>query len=207
MSKEELYEYVRDSFNKISIDPIDINSNDYWHHNTTYQNTPLVMQYGILSLKQLNAMKLKNLTEKEMIIMDDTSSHINGINGVSLSKKVYDLSPKEAEYDPQSMESVDIMIDSSVVAMRDSTNYGNEYICYNPISPKTFKTIDIRLLKLLTSTYCHVSTKEMIQRYNFLRDIAIEIKRLRLPISLRDMSCEQINLNIDELTKIKKIEM
>ncbi len=209
MPKNEVCDYIKDSI----IDSIDsarkIRNSDY-HHNTCYNCVPSVLKNGILPINDLNKLNIRNFTSDALKVLDDITSHPNGIDGVSLSVVgLDDIYSGEYEYNPFNMNSVDLLISNTIKASRNSTNYGNEFICYEPIEPYMIKSIDVRILKFLNfcnSRYEDANIEQLIYMYNSLQEIAIASNDTHLPIPLREMSREGNQcLNIDKISKNKKI--
>ena len=62
----------------------------------------------------------------------------------------YKISIKEKEeYDSSSVDKLDIIVDSSIKAFRNSTHYGNEFLSRGDIHPKYIKSIDVRIEEYL----------------------------------------------------------
>ena len=75
---------------------------------------------------------------------------MNGIDNVSLSVAgLQDLYKGEEEYDSSSVDKLDIIVDSSIKAFRNSTHYGNEFLSRGDIHPKYIKSIDVRIEEYL----------------------------------------------------------
>lgn len=125
----------------------DILDESLYHHNVSYSDTPSVIKNGVLSLREQNKRGITNYSEEKIKVLDDTESHINGIDGISLSVVgLNDLMKDEEEYNPFNSRCVDIVISKDIKAYRNSSHYGNEYIADRIILPDKFKAIDIRLL-------------------------------------------------------------
>ena len=71
------------------------------------------------------------------------------------------------------------------------------------------KSVDIRLLNLLCQSKSYMndsSTQAIIKKYNYLREIALELKRQQLELPLREMSESNIfEINIDKLADQPKL--
>lgn len=209
VSIEEKYikEYIVSKLNKIKNGNIDVIDARY-HHNTDYDDTSSIIKHGILSLESINNLKIKEYSKDLLSTMDDTSSHINGKNGISLAVVgLTDLYKDEFEYDPFDISRVDLLVTNKLRASRNSTNYGNEFISYSDINPNMIKSIDIRILEYLENNN---DMSMLIKKYNCLRKIAIELEKSSLNIPIREMSKgNNILLNknklIDEpVLKLKK---
>ena len=139
-----------------------------------------------------------------MKILSDTSSHANGVDGISLSRVgLSDLYDDEEEYDPFISSDVDLLIDSNIKAFRSTTNYGNEYICNHNISPLMIKSLDVRFLKYIEdSLKCEgIDYKKIVKKYNELIDMARELVDASLDIPFREMSFEPMKINTKKMAK------
>ena len=148
------------------------------------------------------------LSKEQLKIMDDTSSHINGINGVSLAVVgLKDLYRDEFEYDPFDDSKLDIIVDTSLHARRTSTNYGNEYIADGNIDVSYIRAIDIRLEECINKVLNTEDEKiiiEMVERFNYLIEIASSL--INSNILLREASFEQYKvLDKENIAKLNKI--
>ena len=98
---------------------------------------------------------------------------------------------------------VDLTISNEIKCSRHTTNYGNEYLYGNKIGVDKIKSVDIRLLEYLESNTSFVES--IINKYNSLKDIAIALKQLDLDIPLREMSSQNITMDVDKLLETPKI--
>ena len=175
---------------------------DTYHHNTSYKNILYVVKHGILSLQELSKIKNTKITPQELMLYND-ENHVNGSDKVSLCKVgLKDLYENELEYDPDNPKLIDIIVSNNVKAYRSTTNYGNEFLVTGGIPNYLFKTIDIRIIKLLENKN---NIKEVVEYYNKLILIAELIKKLDLDIKIREMSNENITLDIDKIIKMPKM--
>lgn len=209
ISKEDVCEYIKNSLKDSFVDVQRIKDAKY-HHNTSYSYISSVIKNGILPIKDLNNLNIRNFNLDTLKVLDDITSHPNGINGISLSVLgLEDIYPGEYEYNPLNMKSVDILVTDNIKTSRNSTNYGNEFICYNPIEPTKFRSIDVRILKFLNycnSHYGDTNIEQLIYMYNSLQMIAASLNDMQLSIPLREMSYENNQcLNTDKISKSKKI--
>lgn len=207
ISLEEKYilEYIKDTLTSFKIKSEEVNDAKY-HHNTSYQNTPMILKRGILSMLNLNKLGIKKYSEQFLKTMSDTDSHINGIDAVSLSiVGLKDLDPKKFEYDPFNPLNVDLLVSSDIKARRATTHYDNEFLCFDSITNDKIKSVDIRLLKLIDENKDSGSITNIAEKYNLLRKIAMNIKDLNLDMSLRDMSNENLTMDIDKVSKAPKL--
>lgn len=204
-----IFDYINQEIMDISRHPVYVINSNY-HHNTSFDSASSIIRNGILPISELNSKGIRCFSDDLLKRMDDTSSHPNGIHGISLSIiGLKDLYSGELEYNPKDMNSVDILVTDDIVTRRNSTNYGNEFICLNQIQPSQLRSIDIRLLKYLE--YCRKNCKQpniekLIMMYNSLQDISSSIKEMQLDIPLREMSQESnICIDIDVIAKMPKI--
>lgn len=209
---EERYilEYIKDILSDIKLGSFII-SNAKYHHNTSYSDAPLICRYGILSLRDLKKLGIKNYTEDFLQRMDDIESHINGSDAVSLSVVgLQDLYHDEFEYDPFSPGKVDFLVSSEIKASRHAIHYGNEFLSKS-ISVDKLKAIDIRLftlIELLENKYSsnNYSIESIIEKYNYLKNIALTIKQIKLDIPLREMSYQDNTLlDIDRVSSFPRL--
>lgn len=159
-------------------------------------------------MKNLAAKGIINLSEEQLKTMDDTTSHVNGINGVSLAVVgLTDLYRDEFEYDPFMDSKLDVIVDSSIRARRNSTNYGNEYIADGNIDVSYIRAIDIRLEECINKVLNTEDEKiiiEMVKRFNYLIEIASSL--INSNILLREASFEQYKvLDKENIAKLNKI--
>lgn len=142
---------------------------------------------------------------------EDDDFHVNGIDAVSLSiSGMDDLYGDEEEYNPFEPDKVDFLVSSEVMASRNSTNYGNEFLSMGSISIDKIKAIDIRLIDLMNKIgeNSHYTTEGMVNKYNTLRDIARTIKEYNLDIPLREMSYgEEYSIDIDYLARRPRLKI
>lgn len=202
LEKNDIFDYLYDLINSCSISQKDF-SKDYYHHNASYRDGKNIIKNGLLSLEELNKMKIKELTLEQLQNASDITSHINGVDGISLSKVgLTDLYKDEEEYNPYSPNNLDIIISRKIKTSRSSLHYGNEFICYSKIDPSLFRSIDIRILKLFK---LELNKELIVKKYNYLLDIINKIEKYNLNILVREMSEQQINLDINKLNQQPKI--
>lgn len=207
LQEKYILEYIKDMISSFKIKNININ-NAKFHHNTSYRITPSVLKHGILSISELNKLGIINYTEEQLKKMSDIESHVNGINAISLSVVgLTDLYIGEFEYDPYDPKQVDLLISSDIKASRSSIHYGNEYLSYTNIESDKIKSVDIRLFKLIEEAKTIEEIKKIIEKYNYLIEIAKTIKNLNLDMPIRDMSSENLTLDVYKLSKSKKIKL
>lgn len=213
LEEKYILEYIRDILNDSKIKLVSINDAKF-HHNTSYEDASSVCKHGILSLADLNKLGIKNYSEDFLRIMNDTESHINGVNAISLSVVgLKDLYSHEEEYCPFSPDQVDFLISSGIKASRTSIHYGNEFLSYSKIGVEKLRSVDVRIL-LLIRLYENFNDNQLnnyniqyiINRFNLLKDIAISIKESQLDISFREMSSQNNHsLDIDKISVIPKL--
>lgn len=210
MFLEEKYilEYIQTTLMEMRLGKISIK--DRYHHNTSFSNASSLIKYGILTINDLNKMGITKYTKKQLQIMADTDSHINGIDAVSLSVVgLNDIYKGEEEYNPLKNNQVDFLISSDLNASRNSLHYGNEFLNYQSISNTLFRSIDIRLLgliKKISESYTSDAVLKLIEYFNHLPSIAMALKEESLEIPLREMSsCDNIYLDIDKMVNIPKL--
>lgn len=211
LEKKYVLEYLKDILNDVKKTSFVVNHAKY-HHNTSYRDASSICQYGILSLVDLDKLGLKNYTTEFLQKMDDIESHINGSTAVSLSVVgLQDLYPNEDEYDPFIPSKVDFLISSDIKAGRFAIHYGNEFLSYESIGIDKLRSVDIRLLKLIelvekgfSSNY--YSIESVIEKYNYLKNIALTMKQFQLDIPLREMSYQDNSLmDVDKLSSTPKL--
>ena len=211
MNKREKLLDVKDIIEDCLIRNIVID--DYlYHHNVSYQNTPSVVQNGILSLREQNERGITNYPEETLRILDDTSSHINGIDGISLSVVgLDDIARNKDEYDPFNSSYVDILLSKEVKTMRNSKNYENEFIADRIIMPDKFRSVDIRILRFIQELLkkedlSKEDINNLIDKYNSLRKIANELVLTGNLVPIREMSYDNILLDTYKLSNAPRIQ-
>jgi len=180
-----------------------------FHHNTPYEKATNIIYNGILSKKQLAKLNNRDLTDKEKKILAD-ESYVNGEDNISLSVVgLHDLSEREFEYNPFISSEIDIIISNELKASRRSTNYGNEFLAKDKIDTSFFRAIDFRLLKYMSDNRIpkeeHISN--MMFYYNQLKLIANSLIEKNLDIPLREMSNENITLDVKKLVNVPKLTL
>lgn len=186
--------------------------NAKYHHNSSYRHALLILKHGILSLERLQKKGIVNYTDEQMKILSDTDSHINGISGISLSVQgLNDLYEGEEEYDSSCHDYIDFIISDNVNAKRMTNHYGNEYVTFSDILLNDIKSLDFRIIKLIKEKYNNGNLdnfyEELIYKYNMVLYTAKEIKKRNLKIQMREMSEEEINLDIESLSKLPILEI
>ena len=205
LEEKYILEYIRDMLITFKTKPVEVNNAKY-HHNSDYSKASIILKHGILTISELNRLGIKQYSPEKLKIMSDTDSHINGIDSISLSVTgLTDLYRDEFEYDPFDSSKIDFRISNDIRTRRDSTHYGNEYLHQGSIPNDKIKSVDIRLLKLLKENQSIANIKFIIDKYNCLRDIALTIKENKLDIPFRDMSKENLTMDIEELSQTAKL--
>lgn len=210
LEEKYILEYIKDIIQGIAMKNVDVNDAKY-HHNTSYSDAASICQHGILTLNDLKRLKIKNYTEQFLNTMSNIESHINGIDAVSLSVVgLKDLYPYEEEFDPFDPNCVDFLVSNEIKTGRSSINYGNEFLSYSSISPDKIRAIDIRILELVSLVEKKLfsdyhSVESIIKNYNHLKDIALIIKNCGLDVPLREMSCQNVSLDVDKLASTPKL--
>lgn len=207
LEEKYILEYVKEILTYLKANKVCVDAK--YHHNTDYLKTPSIIENGILSLDKLNERKIREFSKEQLEILNDTNSHINGSDGISLSVVgLQDLYKDEDEYNPLKSDCVDILISSLVPARRTTNHYGNEFIATNIIEPNMFESIDIRLLKYIETLKDIKSIGEVIDKYNSLRLIAKSLKDNKVDIPIREMSNEdEISLDLDGLIDLPILEI
>ena len=206
LEKKHALEYIKKSLYSLKKEFVVID-NAKFHHNTSYKNAPSICKYGILTLSDLKKIGIDNYSESFLNILNDTESHVNGIHSVSLSiPGLKDIRHDEFEYNPFLEDKVDFLIDSNVHALRSSTHYGNEYLVNRSILTSEIKSIDIRLLYLIEKKLNDNDIQELVNKYNYLREISKVLVKDNLKISLREMSfSDNFSIDSDELSSYPKL--
>lgn len=206
IEEEYVVEYIKDNIHSLKRDLVCV-KNARYHHNTKYRNAVSVCRNGILTMLDLHRYKIKTFSLDILKKFEDDCFHVNGINAVSLSVAgLNDLYKDEEEYNSFDSNRVDFLISSDVVALRNSTNYGNEFLSIGSIGIDKIKSVDIRLIELMNRI--DNSSVSLVSKYNALRGIAYVIKKYQLDIPLREMSMgEEYSIDIDKLSKMPKLNI
>lgn len=184
-----------------------------YHHNTKYSDSVSVIRLGILTMSELNKLKLRHDSLDSLIIMNDTLSQINGLDGVSLAVTgLDDLYPDEDEFNPIDANVVDFRISSEIFPRpgRNSMKYGNEFIYPGIVKPEEFKAIDIRIfeyIKQLENNESNMgcrSIEELKNHYNTILDMLKALKESNLDIPVRETYAE-FSINKEKMIKCPKI--
>ncbi len=181
-----------------------------YHHNRSYSSAPTVIRNGILSLSESTKKGITNFSEQDLQKYD-REDHVNGITKISVASTDVDHSKLyrgEMVYCPFHPCSIDILISGEVKAYRDTTNYYNEFLIDKMILPKSFRSVDIRILKIFSDKTIYrdsdstlVKIQKTIDKYNRLREIALALMESELDIPLREMSEENVTIDLDKMSK------
>lgn len=211
LDSEHVIDYISENLKDFVQDCVVVNDARY-HHNTDYTSAVSIIKNNILSLDELNRLRIKKFSSEFLQVMDDHESHANGSNGISLAVVgLDDINSDEFEYDPFSTHHVDFLIQSDIKACRSSVNYGNEYISFDQISTDKIKAIDVRIHKYIDMLVSkgeidRDSLVTLIQRYNCIRNMAISLKNEGLDIPIREMSYDNCcALDIDMVASSPKL--
>lgn len=213
LEEKYILEYIKEQLLSFKTEK-KIIENAKFHHTTGYHNAVSIINNGILSLQHQKDLNINDHSKELLDIMNDTHSHINGSDGISLSVVgLDDLYEHEMEYNPFQEKFVDFMISNDIKAYRHTTHYGNEYISYDPILPDKFQAIDIRLLSYINTInnigskiQAEKEIKELVGKYNYLKEMAQALKKEELDIPLREMSDnENIMLDTEKISNIPKL--
>ena len=187
-----------------------------FHHETNIKNVPDVLKNGLLSKRESVKLEGRELTDKEKFIYSD-DYHVNGLDYISLSTVEDDFSKMyewENLYDPFNTIDADIVISKDVKACRNTTNYYNEFLVNRKISTELFRSIDLRILKILDFNFgdedknkIENKIKLMIEYYNYLKYIALALKDNNLDVPLREVSEELITLDIDKIIQLPQLRL
>ena len=203
---DKIIEYIYDTLFASKINLIKLNDEKY-HHNTSYLNAPLVCEYGLLTLLELNRLRIRNDSSDVLNKMNDVESHVNGNNGISLAVLgMDDLYANEEEYYPLNPNVVDFIISDRIKASRNTINYGNEYVYNGNISLNNILSLDFRLLEYINLNKDKYSINKLITMYNSILQSAINIKNRSSFILLREMSANgSFMLDIDKFSQSRGI--
>lgn len=210
IDKKLALEYIRDTL-RTSKNKLEFVKHAKYHHNTRYRNAASVCRNGILTMLDLHKYKIISFSPEMLRKFDDDDFHVNGIDAVSLSiAGLDDLYGDEEEYNPFDPSRVDFLVSSEVMASRNSTNYGNEFLSLGSIGIDKIRSVDIRLIELMNKIgdNSYSTTESMVNKYNALRDIARTIKEYNLDIPLREMSYgEEYSIDIDTLARKPRLKV
>lgn len=193
-------EYIKDILSTYSYALKNVDDAKY-HHNAPYNDAPLIIKHGILSMEEINKLGIRLYSEEDLDLMNDTESHVNGKDGVSLSVVgLADLYKDEEEYNPFMPNVVDFLIDNNIRAFRNTIHYGNEFVSESKITSDKIKSVDIRLVKYIDSLpkKDNIDVIDVVNKYNNLILMSKEIVSGNKDTQIREMS-ESFNKTIDTL--------
>lgn len=207
LEEKYILEYIRDMLESCKTNTTEISDYRY-HHNTSYKHMSAIIKNGLLSKKMQIELKNQILTEKEKELFID-EGHVNSLDCISLAVVgLDDLYPNEFEYNPFLTDSIDILISNNIKAMRNSENYGNEFLVQDKIYNKEFRSIDIRLLKCISeveSEFKLSNIEKLIEKYNYLSEISQSLLENNLDIPMRDMSFGNKTLDKQKVRNLPKL--
>lgn len=216
IKEHELENYIKEALNSVKTSPINIENADY-HHNTSYENAPFNIRYGLMSTTELMKYGRVSKTDEQLSALENDPSSVNGIYEVSLSKVglTDQYREDEWEWEPRKGRCPDFLIDSDIKTRRVYTNYFNEFLAEGIILPEKFRAIDVRILNVCndmdkTSSWSNREKKiEALKvMYNQLGEMAKAMKEMELGIPLREMSNEDnMALDIDRVSEFPKINL
>lgn len=210
LEQKYILEYIRDLLNDMRLGNMQVNNAKY-HHNTAYKDAPSICRNGILTMLDMKKLEIKDYSDEFLQTMSDIESHINGNDSVSLAVVgLTDLYPNEDEYNPFSPTQVNFLVTSDLRTGRSSIHYGNEFLSYKSIGIESLRSVDIRLLQLIDSLSKKESDietiKRVINKYNYLKNIALTMKNTQLDIPLREMSYQDDSMmDVDKLSTTPKL--
>lgn len=215
LEEKYIFEYIRDILIGSRLEKLQIKDDGY-HHNSSYKDAPSIVKNGILSMQEMNNLNIKKYSDEELDLYDDIESHINGKDGISLSKVgLTDLYNDEDEYNPFCGDCVDFLVSNRVNASRHTEHYGNEFIAKGKIDKKEIKSIDIRLIEYTDKIYRQKSVirnieniDSLIAKYNQVKNIAIALKENGNYIPFRETSeNKDFVMDVDKLASNPKIRI
>ncbi len=193
---EEKYisEYIKDMLSDYRSQDVVVDKAKY-HHNAAYEKAPLICKHGILTIEDLNKQGLRHDTTEQLKVLDDMTSHANGISNVSLSVAgLDDLYRDEFEWEPFGPQNVDFLVSSDIKDVgRHSVHYGNEFLVRRSVPLDQLRAVDIRLLELLAQAEIKDKSRftptmeKVVDNYNNLIETAKAMKEVGLDIPLRQM--------------------
>jgi hypothetical protein len=209
LNEREVYDYLEELLESLKQQRLNCDY-DVYHHNTGYEYMTSIITHGIQPLIGLNEFGIKHYTPEQLVIFNDVTSHINGSDGISLSKVDSEGAyPDEDIYNPYDSEFVDIII-NGIKSYRITTHYFNEFIHEGAIMPDKFLAFDIRILRLIENAKNKEDFKKIntILRYvESLREMVMSMQKNGLYIPIREMSCEDSHESGPSLNQDKIMEM
>lgn len=192
LEESYIFEYIKDILHDAKIKMEEVSHAKY-HHVTKYRDASSICKYGIKTIDDLKMLGIKNLSFELLESMKDTKSHANGTDSVSLAVVgLTDLYSGEEEYNPFDPNKVDFLISSDLKVRRYNANYGNEFLTFGSIDITKLRAIDIRLLELIkmyeNGLLRNRDISKIIEKFNYISDIARAINENQLDILFREMS-------------------
>ena len=170
---------------------------------------PSIIKYGFLSAiaQQENGMTVYSDDIVKRVLMDDF--HVNGNNGISFAvMDLKDLYRDEFEFDPMLPTGVDFIVDIPWRLVRNTENYGNEFISDLAVDSKYIRYLDLRIKRLLIEELRDDNHDEIIARYNNIIRICRAIKKYNNGIILRELSDDKkLYLDYDKIRDYPKIKI
>lgn len=208
IDEKNVLEYIEDTLSSFKLGKYKINDAKY-HHNASYKDAPSIIENGILSLRDINDLRIRKYSKDRLEILSDITSHVNGNDGISLSVPYLDdLYEDEFEYDPFNMYNVDFLVSSDIKASRNSIHYGNEFISYERIFPEKLRSVDIRLLTYLNSIKNKPNLDKiinLIHNFNSIKDIALALYDMNLYMPFREMSYSDSEMDVKKIANMPKL--
>lgn len=210
IERKYILEYIKDILLQCSLKNIEVDNARY-HHNSSYYDAPSIIENGILSIKDLNDKGIKKFSSKDIEVMNDIDSHINGNSGISLSViGLTDLYKDEEEYDSTSPLLVDFIISSDVKASRHTSHYGNEFITNNRVEKEQINALDIRFLEYLYNfeheQYDYENIDILIKKYNCIKQMANRISSSNKNLLFREVSSGNNRmLDVEKIGNVPKL--
>ena len=211
LSKEKIEEYIKEHIDSAILSKDDNYPYARYHHNTTYDLAPSIIKHGFLSILAQQKSGISKYTDDivKKAMIDDF--HVNSNDGISFAvTDLKDLYPGEDEYDPMSSTGVDFIVDIPWTLIRNTENYGNEYISLTSVDSKYIRYLDLRIKELIMNQLEIMDYDGAVKRYNSIIRISQAINEYNKSIILRELSNNQeLHLNPETIghytmIKIKK---
>jgi hypothetical protein len=209
IKKEEIASYIKAHIDSAILASDQINVEPRYHHSTSYAVAPSIIKYGFLSAiaQQENGITVYSDDIVKRVLMDDF--HVNGNNGISFAvMDLKDLYRDEFEFDPMLPTGVDFIVDIPWRLVRNTENYGNEFISDLAVDSKYIRYLDLRIKRLLIEELRDDNHDEIIARYNNIIRICRAIKKYNNGIILRELSDDKkLYLDYDKIRDYPKIKI
>jgi len=187
--KEEVAGYIKSHIDDAILSSEKINDEPRYHHCTSYDMAPSIIKYGFLSAVAQQETGITSYSDDivKRVLMDDF--HVNGNDGISFAvMNLKDLYRDEIEFDPMSPTGVDFIVDIPWRLVRNTENYGNEFVSDLAVDSKYIRYLDLRIKRLLIEELRYDNHDEMVRRYNNIIRISNAIKEYNSGIVLRELS-------------------